>query len=187
MKLDVGFKVLTYWGWDKVAAISQTTLSNAFSWMKISVFWFKLIWSLFRPDDKPLSEPMVVRSLKHICVTRASMSLSNVLFFEILNIIVIKWKVRYRQYHCSIPYENFSYCSWNYIYSNPFQGRLFPLPPSITWIFYCLYIYTAIHFKEDIFHCLHPLHGYFTACCLLVCNIWYDYMALLFPIIAHCD
>ena len=29
---------LTHWGRDKMAAISQTTLSNAFSWMKMSKF-----------------------------------------------------------------------------------------------------------------------------------------------------
>ena len=38
---------LTHWGGDKMAAISQTTLSNAFSWMKILEFRLKLHWSLF--------------------------------------------------------------------------------------------------------------------------------------------
>ena len=28
-------RIFTHWGWDKMAAISQTTLSNAFSWMKL--------------------------------------------------------------------------------------------------------------------------------------------------------
>ena len=32
---------------DKMAAISQTTFSNAFSWMKSFVFWFEFHWSLF--------------------------------------------------------------------------------------------------------------------------------------------
>ena len=73
--------LLTHWGRDKMAAISQTILSNAFSWMKILEFRLKFHWSLFlrvqltvmawrRPGDKPLSEPMMVRSLTHICVTR---------------------------------------------------------------------------------------------------------------------
>ena len=31
---------------DKIAAISQTTFSNAFSWMKSFVFWFEFHWSL---------------------------------------------------------------------------------------------------------------------------------------------
>ena len=39
--------LLTHWGWDKMAAISQTTLSNAFSWMKILEFRFRFHWSLF--------------------------------------------------------------------------------------------------------------------------------------------
>ena len=38
---------LTHWGRDKMAAISQTTLSNAFSWMKMLEFWLKFHWSLF--------------------------------------------------------------------------------------------------------------------------------------------
>ena len=38
---------LTHCGRDKMAANSQTTLSNAFSWMKISEFWLKFHWSLF--------------------------------------------------------------------------------------------------------------------------------------------
>ena len=70
-------------------AISQTTFSNAFSWMKMFEFRLKFHWSLFpwvqltifqsamvqimawcRPGDKPLSEPMMVSLLTHICVTR---------------------------------------------------------------------------------------------------------------------
>ena len=54
---------LTHWGRDKMAAISQTTLSNAFSWMKMLDFRLKFHWS-------SLSEPMMVRLLTHICVTR---------------------------------------------------------------------------------------------------------------------
>ena len=38
---------LTHWGRDKMDAISQTTLSNPFSWMKIFDFWLKFHWSLF--------------------------------------------------------------------------------------------------------------------------------------------
>ena len=40
-------EALTHWGWDKMAAISQTTFSNAFSSMKIFESWFKFHWSLF--------------------------------------------------------------------------------------------------------------------------------------------
>ena len=38
---------LTRWGRDKMAAFSQTTLWNAFSWMKILEFRLKIHWSLF--------------------------------------------------------------------------------------------------------------------------------------------
>ena len=39
--------VLTHWGRDKMADISQTTLSSAFSWMKMLEFRLKFHWSLF--------------------------------------------------------------------------------------------------------------------------------------------
>ena len=38
---------LTHWGRDKMDAISQTTLSNAFLRMKMLEFWLKFHWSLF--------------------------------------------------------------------------------------------------------------------------------------------
>ena len=38
---------LTHWGRDKMDATSQTTLSNAFSWMKMLEFRLKIHWSLF--------------------------------------------------------------------------------------------------------------------------------------------
>ena len=37
----------THWGRDKMDAISQTTFSNAFSWMKMSEYRLKFHWSLF--------------------------------------------------------------------------------------------------------------------------------------------
>ena len=39
--------MLTYFPWDKMAAISQTTISILFSWMKILEFRLKFHWSLF--------------------------------------------------------------------------------------------------------------------------------------------
>ena len=80
----------TPWGRNKMAAIFQTAFSNAFSWMKMYKFLLRFHWSLFlvpkgtinnipalvrimawrRPGDKPLSEPMMVSLLTHICVTR---------------------------------------------------------------------------------------------------------------------
>ena len=38
---------LTHWGQDKMAAISKTVFSNAFSWMEIYEFRSKFHWSLF--------------------------------------------------------------------------------------------------------------------------------------------
>ena len=75
----------TDWGRYKMVAISQTTFSSAFSWMKMFEFRLKFHWPLFlrvniptlvqvmawcRPGDKPLSEPMMVSLSTHICVTR---------------------------------------------------------------------------------------------------------------------
>ena len=70
-----------------MAAVSQTTFSNAFCWMKMLEFLLRFHWSLFlrvqltiiqqvqiiawrRSGDKPLSESMMVTLLTHICVTR---------------------------------------------------------------------------------------------------------------------
>ena len=79
---------LTHWGRDEMAAISQMTVSNAFSWMKMYEFWLKFHWSVFLSDQltifqdwfqimvwhwsgiKPVSEPMMVRLFTHICVTQ---------------------------------------------------------------------------------------------------------------------
>ena len=38
---------LTLWGRDKIAAISQTTFLNAFSWMEMYEFLLRFHWSLF--------------------------------------------------------------------------------------------------------------------------------------------
>ena len=80
---------LTHWGRDKMDAISQTTFSYAFSWMKIfefRIFEISLkfvpkdpmnnipslvqIMAWRRPGDKPSSEPMMISLPTHICVTR---------------------------------------------------------------------------------------------------------------------
>ena len=72
---------LTHWGWDKMATIFQMTFWNAFSLMKMYEFWLKFHQSLFiraqltifqpwfRPGDKPLYEPIMVRLPMHICIT----------------------------------------------------------------------------------------------------------------------
>ena len=42
-----GLESLSYWGRDKMDAISQTPFSNAFSWMKMLEYWLTFHWSLF--------------------------------------------------------------------------------------------------------------------------------------------
>ena len=73
---------LTHWGRDKIDATSQTIFSSAFSWLiKISLKFvpkgpisnipalvYIMAWR--RPGAKPLSEPLMVSLLTHICVTR---------------------------------------------------------------------------------------------------------------------
>ena len=46
-KQEMGPQTLTHWGRDKMAAISQMTLSNGFSWMKMLEFRSRFHWSLF--------------------------------------------------------------------------------------------------------------------------------------------
>ena len=70
-----------------MVAIFQTTLWNAFSWTKVPEFRWRFHWGLFlrvqnstpalvqimawrRSGAKPLSEPMMVSLLTHMCVTR---------------------------------------------------------------------------------------------------------------------
>ena len=75
----------THWGRGNMAAVFQTTFSEAFSWMKICNFrlrfhlfpmvqlttfqhWIRMTWCL--SGDKPFSEPMMIILLTHICVAR---------------------------------------------------------------------------------------------------------------------
>ena len=74
--------VLTHLPLDKMAAISQTTFSNAFSWMKSFVFWFKFRRSLFLRVQLTISQhwfrkwlgadldQCLPTSPTHICGTR---------------------------------------------------------------------------------------------------------------------
>ena len=78
---------------DKMAAISPTIFSDAFSWTNSFVFWLKFPWSLFlrvqltitqhvvsimawrRIGDTPLSEPMLTWFTDALGGTREAMSL----------------------------------------------------------------------------------------------------------------
>ena len=72
---------LTHWGRDKMDAISQTTFSSTFSWMKMFEFRLKFHWSLFLWVElttlvqimawrRPLSETMIVSLPTRIYVIR---------------------------------------------------------------------------------------------------------------------
>ena len=71
--------LLTLWGRDKMTAILQTTLSKAFSWMKMLEFQLNFHWKFVLKGRvhnipalvqiMPLYEPMMVSLLTHICVT----------------------------------------------------------------------------------------------------------------------
>ena len=43
--------MLTHWGRDKMTTISQTTISNVFTWKKMVIFVSRFHWNLF-PRDK---------------------------------------------------------------------------------------------------------------------------------------
>ena len=69
-------RVLTHWGRHKMAATFQTTFSNGFSSKFVprgpinNILTFVQVMAWRRPGDKPLSEPLMVRLPRHICVTR---------------------------------------------------------------------------------------------------------------------
>ena len=48
---------------DKMAPISQTTFSSAFSWMKSFVFWFEFHWILFRSALLTISQHWFINGL----------------------------------------------------------------------------------------------------------------------------
>ena len=72
---------LTHWGRDKMTAKFLMTISNAFSWMKIYKFGLRFHWNLFPRvqltifGTKPLSEPVMVSLLTHICATHATLKI----------------------------------------------------------------------------------------------------------------
>ena len=77
---------LTHWGRGKMADISdifKCIFSNDNAWipLKISLKFVPMVWinniptlvqimAWWRPGDKPLSEPMMVSLLTHVCITR---------------------------------------------------------------------------------------------------------------------
>ena len=121
---------VSYRGRDKIAAISQTTFSNAFSWMKICEFHFRFHWKFFpnlqinnipalvqimawrRPGDEPLSEPMMLSLVTYICVTRP----------QWVNIVMqyswYYWKFRDELIHTSHKYCHQAWLYCRYLQTN---------------------------------------------------------------------
>ena len=54
--IDFQLRLFTHWGRDKTAAISKTTFSNVFSWMKIYEFRSRFHWSLFLRFELTISQ-----------------------------------------------------------------------------------------------------------------------------------
>ena len=128
-----GASELTHWGRDKMAAIFQTTCSNAFSWMKMYELWLRFHWSLFprisinnipalvqimawrQPGDKPLSEPIMVILLKHICLTRPQWVNVYIVWHILpLTLFGIKlWKMGKKWYKGNIFLLEPFNCFWN--------------------------------------------------------------------------
>ena len=59
---------LTHWGRDKMAAISQTTFSNAFSWMNTYEFRIRFHWILFLMVEITICKVLMVSAGK-LCET----------------------------------------------------------------------------------------------------------------------
>ena len=100
-----------------MAAISQTTFSSAFSWMKMYEFRLRFHWSLFlrvqliifqRCSDNGLTPtsrqaiiwPMVVSLMMHICVTQPQWVIGNFMaisrqsqgVYRMTHLYVIHWR-----------------------------------------------------------------------------------------------
>ena len=78
LNVSTSVTLLSHWSRDKITAVFQTAFSNAFSLIKISVFWLRFQWTMLsrvqltilqllvqimvwrRTGDKPPSEPVVV-------------------------------------------------------------------------------------------------------------------------------
>ena len=139
-------------------AILQTTLSNAFSWMKMLKFRLTFHWSLFlinnipalvqimawrRPGDKPLSEPIMVRLPTHICVARPQwVKRHNCLHFWSRDNFCYLYKIECVSNHKNLIWFNKSY-TWKE-YSRSINQAINPLRP----------IQDGRHFADDIFRCI---------------------------------
>ena len=58
--------MITYWGWDKMANILQTTFSNTFYWMKMLEFHLKSDWNCVQKSHRQYASICVVNGLAMI-------------------------------------------------------------------------------------------------------------------------
>ena len=118
-------------GQDKMAAISQTTLSNAFSWMKMLELGLKFHWSLFRMVKLTIFQHLfrwwlgadqvtsrylnqwLLRLVTHICVTPSQWvkgKMAPIYYMAFSHAFNSNTKIVYFAL-------NFTICSWGH-YSN---------------------------------------------------------------------
>ena len=123
-----GISQVPHWGRDKMAAISQTTLSNAFSWMKMILLLpislkfvpkgpINIIPALI--EIMPLSEPMLVSLLTHICITRPEwVNTGNLFIYKCLDIVIINSLGIARSFACNLDLKITNTLQWM-IWHNP--------------------------------------------------------------------
>ena len=142
-----GHTVLTHWGWDKNGCLSTDDIFkriflNENVWISITISLkfvpkglinnipaLVQIMAWRRPGDKPLSEPMLVGSLTHVCVTRPqwvnslapggfdySLKLVNFKLISMINIlsifceIAIRWMRQHLTDHYSTLVQVMAWC-----------------------------------------------------------------------------
>ena len=99
---------LTHWGRDEMDAISQTTLSNAFSWMKMFAYRLKFHWSLFLRVQLTISQHWFRWWLG------ADQATSHYLD---------QWWLDYRRIYASLGLNELTH--WGRTNWSPFRGRHF--------------------------------------------------------------
>ena len=119
--------IWTHWGRDIIAVISQTTFSNAFSWMKNFVFWFEFHWGLFLRVQSTIIQHWFrkwfgadqatshylnhcwLSSMTHICGTRErwvnEVPIKRKLFPCVVSPLGYKWHLLGNHVSLESPYE----------------------------------------------------------------------------------
>ena len=118
----MGIPLLTHWGRDKMAAISQTTFQDAFSWMKMHEFRLRFHWSLFlrfeltifqhwfrqwlgadQATSHYLNQWWLIL-LTHICVTRPQWVKVKMVLTSIgIPMLKIRWSLDHLIFNMGIP------------------------------------------------------------------------------------